>query len=395
MPVPAAVLIEGSDFDSFPPGGQLTMARSLMKLFGDRLALVGMTTGDEPTGSWTKKEISGTSYWFFPACHRKPSPKKPLIPARLEFYAGLRRYKDRILSLDCRAAFLQSPEALLAVSSWRWDSLCFWFAGVENPLTRSRYWYAAPFYRFFDKSFFSALDRVDILLAAADEPAINQLVFRSHGRLAHDRLYQLPTCVDTSEFCPAPARTARTKLEIPLDCKVFVNTGRIGRFKGWELLVDAFDEFRRKNNDALLFFVGDGEDRPTLEKHIFDRNLRAQVRITGFLKPTQIVSYLNAANAVVFGSLVEGWSVSMLEALACGKAIVSTPVSGTDAMIIPGQNGFIVNGRNPASFAEAMENALRLDDAGHVSRSIAAQFDLTRLGERLGSFWAPLRPERA
>src|SRR5438105_1848756 len=222
MQTPDVLLIEGSDFDTFPAGGQLTTARSLMKLFGARLALVGMTNSDEPAGRWIEKEIHGTSYLFFPVCRRRLSAKKPLIPARLAFYTALRRHKNRILSLGCKAAFLQAPEALLAVSNWGWDSICFRFAGVENPLNVSRYRVATPLRRWFDSALFSALDRVSPILASADEGAINKLVSRSNGRLRRDRLNQMPTCVDTSEFCPSPAHEVRTNLGIQPDCRVFV-----------------------------------------------------------------------------------------------------------------------------------------------------------------------------
>jgi glycosyltransferase involved in cell wall biosynthesis len=149
------------------------------------------------------------------------------------------------------------------------------------------------------------------------------------------------------------------------------------------------DEYRRHDPEARLYFAGDGEDRPRLEKRIAELNLGAQVKVTGFLKPSEIVSYINAADAAVFGSFVEGWSVSMLEALACGKAIVSTGVSGTESMVMPGENGFVVNSRDPVKFAEAMRRAVRLPDAARVSASIARDFDLTRMGERLGRLWRP------
>ena len=387
---PAVLLMEGSDFETFPAGGQLTMARCLMKLYGDRLALVGLTRGSEPVGRWTRKEIGGVSYWFFPVSRREPSAGRPLIPARLEFYRGLRRHREGVLSLACKAAFLQAPEALLAVQGWDWDSLCFWFAGVESPLKVSRYPIPGPIRRWFDRALFSALDEVDVILAAAGESAINTLVLRSNGRLARERVNQLPTCVDTTEFHPRRAADARAELAIPPDCSVFVNSGRIGRLKGWELLIDAFEEFRRTDSSALLCFVGDGEDRPLLEARIRERDLSSSVRIAGFQKPAQIAAYLNAADAAVFGSFVEGWSVSMLEALACGKPIVTTRVSGADAMVVPGQNGYIVDNRDPAQFAQAMRSTLRLSTAARVSTSIADGFSLSQLGARLGALWPPL-----
>ena len=387
---PAVLLIEGSDFDTFPAGGQLSMVRCLMKLYGGRLALVGMTDGREPVGRWVWKEIAGAGYWFLAVSRREPSAKKPFIPARYTFYRGLRRYRDRILSAGCKAAFLQAPEALLAVYRWNWESLCFWFPGVENPLKASRYKIAVPLRSWFDRSLFSALDHVNVILAAADENAINKLVWRSKGRLARERINQLPTCVDTSLFHPRGCAEARAELDLPPDGRIFVNSGRIGRFKGWDLLVDAFEEYLRGDQGGYLCFAGDGEDRPQLEARLRERNLTSRVRITGFQNPARVASYLNAADVVVVGSYLEGWSVSMLEALACGKPIVTTEVSGTDTMVAPGRNGFVLHNRNAAEFAHAMREALYLSDASRVSTSIAAGFDLTRLGERLGNLWAPL-----
>jgi glycosyltransferase involved in cell wall biosynthesis len=391
IPDPAVLLIEGSDFETFPAGGQLAMAQALMKLFGNRLALVGTNRDGGPTGCWTQKEILGTSYLFFPVNHRNPSGDKPFIPARLSFYNALRNYKKEILSLGFKAAFIQAPEALLAVSHWKWDSLCFWLPGVENPLKASRYPFAKPMARLFDKALFRALDHVSVILAAADENAISTFVSRSNGRLSRERLIQVLTCVDTSVFYPAPPHDLRAQLGIPANHTVFVSSGRISRYKGWELLLDAFEEFLGRHRDAFLFFVGDGEDRCLLQAQIERRDLGLRVKITGFQKPSRVASYLNAADVIVCGSMQEGWSVAMLEALGCGKAIVSTEVSGTAAMIKPGQNGFIVKTRNPVKFADAMEKALDLADAGPVSTSIASGFDLTRMGETLARVWPPFR----
>jgi glycosyltransferase involved in cell wall biosynthesis len=389
--VPDVLLIEGSDFETFPAGGQLSMARALMKLFGDRLGLVGMDRGKGPAGRWTEKQILGTRFRFFPAGTAEPSGRKPLLPARLTFYAALRRFRKQILSLGCKAAFIQAPEALLAVHKWDWGSLCFWFAGVGNPLEVSRYSFARSLSELFDKSLYSALDRVAVILAAADEEAIRQLISRSNGRLARERLIQLPTCVDISEFGLRPLDIARAELGISKDDFVFVSSGRISRFKGWELLLTAFEQFLQRHPNARLVFVGDGEDRSILQTNIAARYLESRVKITGFQTPQKVASYLNAANVVVFGSLAEGWSAAMLEALACGKALVSTEVSGANAMIVPGKNGFVVSGRDPKTFADAMEQALQLKDAEAVSLSIAARFDLKRFGERLAGLWPPLR----
>lgn len=384
------LFIEGCDFETFPAGGQLSMARSLIKIFGDSLALVGMSRGDDPVGRWLRKQITGRSYWFFPVCRRNVSANRPVIPARLTFYLGLQRYRNRILSLGSDYALIQAPEALLATCSWGLESLCFIFPGVENPLKISRYPFARTLWPVFDRLIFEALNRVSVILASADEKAIEGFVSRSKGRITRERIIRFPTCVDLSEFRPVPVEEARASLDIPLESTVLVTSGRIAQFKGWEFLLDAFTIFQHTHPDSFLIFVGDGEDRPLIQAAIAARKLQTRVRITGFQPPSGVSRYLNAADVYLCGSLVEGWSVSVLEALACGKPIVSTPVSGVNEMIMHQKNGFVVFKRSPVDFANAIDSALELRDAETHSIAIAEQFSLTRLGEKLGCVWPPL-----
>jgi glycosyltransferase involved in cell wall biosynthesis len=390
-PSPGVLLIEGSDFETFPVGGQLTMVRCLMKLFGPRVALVGMSKDGETIGQWMQKEIDGRAYWFLPVCRRQPLAAKPLIPARVSFYRGLRRFRRQILKIGCRNVFIQGLEVLLAVANWPWDSLCFDFPGVENPLRISRYWYARHLSALCERRFFAALDHVDVVFATADQASIARMVARSNGRLSPHRVFQLPTSVDTDVFHPAGMHKVRRSLGISLEAKVFVNAGRIGRFKGWEFLIDSFAQFESKRPGSLLIFAGDGEDRDALLAHAKLRNVASCVRITGFLPQSGVAEYLNAADVVLFGSFAEGWCTAMIEALACGKPLVSTPVSGTGELIQPNGNGFVVNDRDPAQYCKAMEEALALPGARQISLEIAAQYDLPHMGERLAQHWPPFR----
>lgn len=390
-PTPRVLLVEGSDFENFPIGGHLSMARSMMKVFGNGLALVGMGQPGTPIGRWLLRDIHGVSYMFFPACALSTSAKKPIIPARLKFYSALRYHREAIQSLGCRDAFTQSAEAFLAISKWGWNRLSLRFAGIENPLAISRYWYAKPLRRLLDRCMLSSISDETTIFVTAEESIFETLQSRSNGRLTRERMMQLPTCVDTSEFHPKPILEARSQLGIGPKPTVFVNHGRIGRFKGWDLLLDAFQEYLTTHADALLFFVGDGEDRPAVQSRIDALGLHPCVKITGFKKPDQICAYLNAADVALFGSFVEGWSTAMLEALACGKPIVSTKVSGASAMILPGENGFILNSRDARLFSAAMEQAIQLPHAHSTSISIASEFDLQHLGQRMADLWPPLR----
>ena len=59
------------------------------------------------------------------------------------------------------------------------------------------------------------------------------------------------------------------------------------------------------------------------------------------------------------GSVAEGWSTTLLEACACACPVVTTLFSSSPDMVENGKNGFIVS-RNPAEFAEKMQEALTL-----------------------------------
>jgi glycosyltransferase involved in cell wall biosynthesis len=94
----------------------------------------------------------------------------------------------------------------------------------------------------------------------------------------------------------------------------------------------------------------------------------------------------------VVGSFQEGFSVAMVEELACGRPIVSTSVSGADEMIIEGQNGYVVKSRDPAEFAGRMLAAARLPEAGRVSRGLAeTRYSERKLWQQIAAEWPPLQ----
>jgi hypothetical protein len=81
----------------------------------------------------------------------------------------------------------------------------------------------------------------------------------------------------------------------------------------------------------------------------------------------------------------------MVEALATGKAIVSTSVGAAADLIEIGKNGYIVDRREARLFCEAMVQALSLNAREH-SLQKARPYALDGLAEDLGKLWPPLRP---
>jgi glycosyltransferase involved in cell wall biosynthesis len=311
------------------------------------------------------------------------------VPARLARFLALRRHRDAILSLGVRAAFLQAPEDLLAVDGWGLR-VCYCFPGVENPLASARYPWARPLAPAHDRLLFRALVRADAVLASADDAAIDGLVARSGGRLSRERVAALPTRYDSSVFFPRPRGEARARLGLAADGPLVVAVGRLNRVKGWDLVADAFARLAQRTPRARLLFVGDGEDRPAVEARLAALGLAARAGVTGFLPPAAVALHLAAADVVHVGSHREGWSVAMLEALACGKPIVTTDVSGARALVREGENGFVLGSREPEAHAAALARALDLPRAAEVATSIARRYDLASLARDVAVAWPVL-----
>ena len=136
--------------------------------------------------------------------------------------------------------------------------------------------------------------------------------------------------------------------------------------------------------------MGDGESRPDLEKRIDAAGLSERVFITGHKGLQEVAAYLNAADIFALTSCREGWSTAMVEAVCCGKAIVSTDVSSAREIITPGESGFVLSDRNPEKFAEAMVKALSLENLTTFAERGSERYGLKFLERDLSALWPPL-----
>jgi glycosyltransferase involved in cell wall biosynthesis len=381
---PTVMVIDACDFVEYPVGGQLTTIKQLISVFGNRLALVGISTADEPVGRWMKKHIDGVEFDFFSFGRVDPAIKKPRIPRRLYTYLRLKLYRKGILSLGVNAAFIIAPEVMLTIEAWGLR-IAYTFPGVENPLAMPRYpigkWLAAPF----ERRFFSALEqRSELIMAAADRKAIEGMKERSGGVLSHRPVLSAPTLVDTKIFYV-------DRKEDLVPGPVLVSCGRLNWVKGWDLVFDAFLQVMKEVPAARLYFVGDGEDRGKLEKRIDAAGVGNSVFITGFLRPAEVARYLNSARLFLLGSHREGWPTALVEAEACGLPAVVTDVSGASSLIEQGRNGFIVPNRDAEEFAAKVIAALKLECPNPTSLRIGGRHSLDSWKESLSALWEPLR----
>ncbi len=130
--------------------------------------------------------------------------------------------------------------------------------------------------------------------------------------------------------------------------------GRFEPIKNLTLLVEAFSAALKERATIELNLVGAGTEQAMLEAMVKERGIQDKVR---FIEPPEhLFDQISNFDIFINTSLYEGMSNAMLEAMALGKFIVSTPVSGTDE-IIDDQNGIVVESYAIADVASAILKA--------------------------------------
>lgn len=385
---PDILHIEACNFIDRPMGGQLNFSRQLLKAFGSRLALVGWTNVlSDPVGCWFRKSIDGTRYDFFAIGRNRVKGMKPFMPERLATWLRIKRYQRLIFSLGVQNIIIQEHAVLMALNVRKGHHLCYYFPGVDSPLSISRYSWAKNFSRLFDAMFYKSLARkAHVILAAADETAIMIMKRKAEASLGNREIISFPTRVDTDVFYPGDRHKARKELGLPEGAPIAVSSGRIHWAKGWSFLVDSFLLFSKQFPGSYLIFLGDGDDKKLLAEKVRIAGLEANVIIAGHNPPEKVATYLRASDMLVMGSVKEGWSTVLVEALACGIPIVTTRFSSADTIVRQGVNGFVV-GRDPVDFSKAMVEALKLPDMAFNVDSVIDRYALKNLAHDLLVMW--------
>ncbi len=138
---------------------------------------------------------------------------------------------------------------------------------------------------------------------------------------------------------------------------VILGVGRLTASKDFETLIEAFVEVRRER-PARLVILGEGEQRKLLESRIAVLGVGADAELPGFVdNPFQ---YMRRAAVFVLASRWEGFGNALVEAMACGTAVVSTDCPGGPREILEsGRHGLLTPVGDPRSMAGAILAQLR------------------------------------
>ncbi len=148
--------------------------------------------------------------------------------------------------------------------------------------------------------------------------------------------------------------TPQKLIELQRETKkpVVLCVARLDEQKGQRYLLDAALEVP----EAIFAFVGEGPDRTKLEDQVHRLKLEDRVLFLGFQH--NVRDWLNACNVFVLPSLYEGLPIAILEAMAAGKPVIATDISGNREAVTDGVTGCLVPPQDAHSLAVAIRSLL-------------------------------------
>lgn len=134
--------------------------------------------------------------------------------------------------------------------------------------------------------------------------------------------------------------------------KFVLFVGKFRHYKGLHILIDAMKHVKSK-----LFIIGDGVLKKNLVEQVKNSNLSDKVFFFGELSDEEVYGYMQKCNLLVLPSThrSEAYGIVLLEAMACGKPVVSTELNtGTSYINQHGKTGIVVKPNDPTALANAI-----------------------------------------
>ena len=195
-----------------------------------------------------------------------------------------------------------------------------------------------------------------------------------------DRIEVVPYGVDPLRFRPDPLIRAKRRagLGIATHVPVVFAAGRLVRKKGFEYLIDALAMLPR-NLGVLVVLAGGGDLEEELRARAESAGVSDRIRFVGNLSQDDVAAWLATADMVAVPSVrddsgnVDGLPNVVLEALASGTPLISTPAGGIGSVVEHERTGILVAERDAAALADAITtlagNAPRRIQLGEAARA--------------------------
>lgn len=214
-----------------------------------------------------------------------------------------------------------------------------------------------------------------------------------------DRVRLIWNGAPLDEFAPAGperARRVRRELGLPEKGPVVGSIGRLNAQKGHRFLLEAAAPLCRRRDDLRVLVVGDGDLMEELRGQAAGLGLADRVVFAGHR--TDVPDVLAALDVLCISSLYEGTPLALFEAMAAGRAVVSTAVDGCREILEDGVSGLLVPPGDAAVLEAALDRVLAdaelRDSLGRRALEASRAYDVRSCVRQMEALYDEILAER-
>ena len=211
--------------------------------------------------------------------------------------------------------------------------------------------------------------------------------------LRSDQFFIIPSAVDIRKFRPSAERRDRTRQQLGVAPEQLLVgfIGRISADKGIASFIEAMKLMLGQGLKAAFVVVGKCSE-PLFQQALAELE-SDKVKVLGFRE--NVVDYYQAIDVLVAPSLKEAQGTSIIEAMACGKAVIATSVGGIPEVIDDGVDGVLVSPDDPEAVAAAVRRLAGADQTRKMmgaaaAKSAAAKYSFELLQKRTEQLYRSL-----
>ncbi len=207
---------------------------------------------------------------------------------------------------------------------------------------------------------------VDYFLVVSS--VLEKSMIQDHG-IPQEKVIKIYNGIETDYYKLDSQEEGRSKIRREYsvtDSEILIGSlGRLVWQKGFEYFVRAMPGLVQAIPGAKFMLVGEGPLRQELETLAISSGIRERVVFTGYR--SDVRDMLAAMDVVVIPSVLEGFPMITLEAMAMEKPVVATAIDGITEQIAEGQEGLLVAPKNPTALTLAIK---RLADNPSYARTL-------------------------
>lgn len=176
--------------------------------------------------------------------------------------------------------------------------------------------------------------------------------------VSKDKIAAIPNGIDLELYKPRNKIELRKKLGIDKEKKMVFFVGWLIERKGLDYLVKSFPEVLATHKNAMLYLIGSGSLKTSLEKTAHKLRISNNMKILDSMPPKEVALWMAVADVFVLPSLSEGRPNVVYEAMLSGVPVIATNIGGANELIKDGETGFLIKPKNPGEIAKKIINLL-------------------------------------